>query len=231
MLLFIGKTILLYFITIIIIRLMGKSAFAQLTAHDLAGIFFVISLATGPVVTNDFLQSITGLAVVGMIHIGFSRLMLFNILNRIFVGKPTIVIKHGKLIRENLKGSHFTLSELLSEVREKGYPDISLIDYAIIEPSGGISIVPQQDIAPVTPAHLNIETSYHGLPIAVIIEGRIHHRNLKLIDKDEQWLNKELSNAGFSDRSQVFYASVRDDSDSLMIDTGTGNTHAWQNRQ
>lgn len=50
MLLFIGKVIVLYFVTIGVIRMMGKTAFAQLTAHDLAGIFFVISLAAGPVV-------------------------------------------------------------------------------------------------------------------------------------------------------------------------------------
>ncbi|WP_010529963.1 DUF421 domain-containing protein [Lentibacillus jeotgali] len=220
MLLFIGKTILLYFITIIIIRSMGKTAFAQLTAHDLAGIFFVITLATGPVVTENFVYTITGLVVIGFVHIGFSRLMLFNSLNRIFVGKPTIVIKHGKLVRKNLKGSHFTLSELLSEVREKGYPDISLIDYAIIEPSGGISIVPQQDSAPVTPEQLNIETSYHGLPISVIIEGRTQHQNLQLINKDEQWLNEELAENSYPDRNQIFYAAVRDDDYSLMIDTG-----------
>ncbi|GGK04955.1 hypothetical protein GCM10007063_29160 [Lentibacillus kapialis] len=220
---FLLKLILLYFVTIIIIRSLGKSAFAQLTAHDLAGIFFVISLATGPVITDNFGYTITGLIVVGLVHIGFSRLMLFNGLDRIFVGKPTIVIKHGKLVRENLKETHFTLSEILSKVREEGHPDISLIDYAIIEPSGGISIIPHQDIAPVTPAQLDIETSYNGLPIAVVIEGRIQHRNLQLINKDEQWLKGELADAGYPDRSHIFYAAVRDDDYSLMVDTGTGN--------
>ncbi|HLR61753.1 MAG TPA: DUF421 domain-containing protein [Lentibacillus sp.] len=223
MLLFIGKIVLLYFITIIIIRSMGKSAFAQLTAHDLAGIFFVITLATGPVVTENLVYTVTGLVVVGIVHIGFSRLMLFNGLNRIFVGKPTIVIKHGKFVRKNLKRSQFTLSELLSEVREKGYPDISLIDYAIIEPNGGISIVPQQSIAPVTPKQLEIETSYHGLPIAVIIEGKIQQQNLQLINKNEQWLRQELADAGYPDRRQIFYAAVRDDDYSLIIDTGKGS--------
>ncbi|SFA82961.1 Uncharacterized membrane protein YcaP, DUF421 family [Lentibacillus halodurans] len=227
---FIGKTILLYFITIMIIRTMGKSAFAQLTAHDLAAIFFVISLATGPVVTENLVQTITGLVVIGLVHIGFSRLMLFNRLNKIFVGKPTVVIKHGSLIQENLKGSHFTLSELLSEVREKGYPDISIIDYGIIEPNGGISIVPKQEIAPVTPEQLDVETSYQGLPIAVIIEGRTQHQNLELINKDEQWLDKKLAAAGYPDRNQIFYAAVRDGDDSLLIDTGAGSNRNGQNK-
>ncbi len=125
MLLFIGKVIVLYFVTIGVIRMMGKTAFAQLTAHDLAGIFFVISLAAGPVVKKSFTYTIVGLLVVGLVHIGFSKLMLVNWLNRIFIGKPTIIIKHGKLIKANLQWSAFSLPEMLSEVREKGYPDIT----------------------------------------------------------------------------------------------------------
>ncbi|SFD39400.1 Uncharacterized membrane protein YcaP, DUF421 family [Lentibacillus persicus] len=223
MLLFIGKTLLLYFITITIIRLMGKSAFAQLTAHDLAGIFFVITLASGPIITDDVVRTVAGLAVVVLAHIGFSRMMLINRLRKMFIGEPTIVIKHGKIVRKNLKRTHFTLSELLSEVREKGYPDISSIDYAIIEPNGGIGVVPSQVHAPVTPEQLQIDTSYAGIPVAVIIEGKIMQQNLKLINKDEGWLKRKLGEAGCPDQNRIFYAAVRERDYSLIIDTGEGS--------
>src|SRR5699024_4184345 len=122
MILYIGKAILLYIVTIIIIRIMGKSAFAQLTAHDLAGIFFVVSLAVSSLVAKDLTHTIIGIIVIGLVHITFSKLTLINRLNTIFIGKPTIVIKHGKLIKANLKRSHITLVGLLSAIREKGYP-------------------------------------------------------------------------------------------------------------
>lgn len=222
MVVYIGKIIMLYLLTIIIIRLMGKSAFAQLTAHDLAGVFFVVSLAAGPLVTNSFTNAITGLLVIGTIHIILSKLTLVNWLNKFFIGQPTIVIKHGKLIKANLKRSHFTLTGLLSSIREKGYSDISNIDYAIIEPSGEISILLKQEFSPVTPMHLNMETKYQGLPIAVIIEGTVQYHNLQLMNKSEQWLKNRLEAVGYPYQKTIFYAAVRDTDHLLTIDNGSG---------
>lgn len=202
---------------------MGKTAFAQLTAYDLTAIFFVITLAVGPLVTEKITYSIAGMIAVGAVHIGFSKLSLFNRLNKVFIGQPTIVIKHGKLIRTNLKRSRITLVELLSGIREKGYPDLTRIDYAIIEPNGGISILPKQDVAPVTPKQLGIKTTYQGLPIAVIIEGEIQYKNLKLINKSEKWLKNELSRVGCPDQKNIFYATVTENDYLLTIDSGEGS--------
>ncbi|GAB4073977.1 DUF421 domain-containing protein [Barrientosiimonas marina] len=224
MLWLIGKTVFLYFIVIIIIRLLGKSAFAQLTAHDMAGIFFVITIASGPIVTDHFGHTITALVTVSLVHIGISRLMLLNRLKKLFIGEPAIVIKHGNLVKENLQHFHITLSELLSELREKGYPDIASIDYAIIEPYGGISIVPKQEVRPVTSDQLNLAVSYQGLPITVIVEGSIQQQNLTLINRDKQWLMHELEKAGFSGPGTIFYGAVREFNHSLVIDDGTGDT-------
>ncbi|GAB3059639.1 DUF421 domain-containing protein [Virgibacillus ainsalahensis] len=222
MLLYVGKVILIYIVTITIIRLMGKSAFAQLTAHDLAGVFFVVSLASGPLVTKNLTYAIIGLLVVGIVHITFTKLTLVNRLSKIFIGQPTIVVKHGKLIKANLKRSHITLAGLLSSIREKGYSNLTNINYAIIEPSGEISILPKQEVAPVTPEQLNMETVHQGLPVAVIIEGKIQYQNLKRINKDERWLKKELASAGHPDQNNIFYAAVRENDDLLMIDNGEG---------
>ncbi|GAA0614125.1 DUF421 domain-containing protein [Virgibacillus siamensis] len=223
MLLFIGKVLLIYIISIIAIRLMGKTAFAQLTAHDLTGIFFVVSLAAGPLFTRNILHAVVGITVVVLIHITFSRLTLINKLNKPFIGQPTIVVKHGKLIKNNLKKSTFTLEELLSNLREKGYPDLATIEFVLIEANGGISILPKQEAAPVTPGQLGIETEFQGMPVSVIVEGKIQHRNLKLIHKNEQWLRKELQEAGYIRLDQIFYATVRDSSHQLTVDTGEGN--------
>lgn len=225
MILYIGKVILIYILTIIIIRLLGKSAFAQLTAHDLAGVFFVVSIAIGPVVTDNLAYAIVALIAIGTIHIIFSKLTLINRLNKYFIGQPTIVIKHGKLIKRNLKQSRFALAELLSSLREKGYSTIDSIEYAIIEPSGEISILPKPEDAPVTPKQLDMAAPYQGLPLAAIVEGKIQHQNLKLINKDVQWLRKELTSAGYSDERNIFYAVLQDNNHLLTIDNGEGDVH------
>ncbi|TCP27040.1 uncharacterized membrane protein YcaP (DUF421 family) [Scopulibacillus darangshiensis] len=230
MLLFIGKAMLLYILTIIAIRLMGKTAFAQLTAHDLTGIFFVATLAIGPLVTRNFTYAIVAVFMIAVLHIVFSKLMLFNLLNQTFIGHPTIVIKHGKIVKENLKRSRFTLAGLLSGIREKGYPDLAVIEYALLEPNGEISVFPKQTAAPVTPIQLGIKPEYQGLPIAVIIEGKIQQRNLSLINKDEQWLMNELKKEGYKDHRRIFYAAIRDNHQLLTIDNGDGDKAATDDK-
>jgi uncharacterized membrane protein YcaP (DUF421 family) len=223
MFLFIGKAIILYFLAIGIIRLMGKSAFAQVTAHDLIGIFFVITLAMGPLANDKFIYAVCGLITISILHIILSRLALVNTLNRLFIGKPMYIIKHGKLIRKNLKRAHFTLAAVLSILREKGYPDITAIEYAFIEPSGEISVIPKPQAAPVTPAQLGIEAESSGIPVAVIVEGKIQHRNLQYINKDAAWLEKELETSGHPDLDTIFYAAVYDHAGHLQtIDSGEG---------
>ncbi|WP_077325640.1 DUF421 domain-containing protein [Virgibacillus siamensis] len=224
MMLFIGQVILIYIITIIAIRLLGKATFAQLTAHDLTGIFFVVSLAAGPLFTASIFKAVAGIVTVVIIHIIFSRLTLVNKLNKPFIGHPTIVVKHGKLIKNNLKRSRFTLVELLSNLREKGYPDITSIEFALIETNGNISILPRQEMSPVTPKQLGIETDFQGMPMAVVIEGEIQHQNLKLIGKNRDWLVNELQATGYKDFNRIFYAAVRDSTNSLTVDTGEGDS-------
>jgi uncharacterized membrane protein YcaP (DUF421 family) len=72
---------------------------------------------------------------------------------------------------------------------------------------------------------MNLHPSYEGLPIAVIIEGRIQKKNLSLIEKDEQWLVQQLKERGFTHVDHIFYAAVRDTDHSLTIDNGEGEAN------
>ncbi|MDQ7861057.1 DUF421 domain-containing protein [Peribacillus frigoritolerans] len=87
-----------------------------------------------------------------------------------FIGHPSILIKHGKISKKDLRKTRFSLVELLSTIRAAGYPNIRDIDYVILEPNGELSILPNQSVVNLTPRHLNIETDYQGLPIAMVVE-------------------------------------------------------------
>ncbi|XEC95658.1 DUF421 domain-containing protein [Paenibacillus tarimensis] len=222
MLLYIGKVIMLYSVSVIVIRLLGKAAFAQLTSHDLTAIIFLATLGVHPLLEESLGRVFAGIVVVTLLHILFTRLVLFRWLSRLLIGQPSILIKHGRFIKTNLLRSRFSLVELLATLRAGGYPDIKDVEYAILEPNGEISIVPVKDAAAVTPRHLNLKMEYQGLPIAVIVEGKVQRKNLALIGKDEIWLRQELQMAGHPDTRDVFYAAIRDSDHSLTIDTGQG---------
>ena len=217
MILFLGKLILLFIIFIISVRFLGKAALAQLTAFDFGAIIFITYLAFGPIDVKGPIQGIVGMIVITLLHFLISKLNLYKWFNHIITGEPTILIKHGKLIPNNLKRTRYSLMELLSTIRAAGVPDIEDIEYAILEPNGEITILPQVDLVPVTPRLLKINTEYKGLPIAVILEGKIQHKNLELIHKDETWLFSELEKKGYNKIKNIIYASVRDTNQSLNI--------------
>lgn len=222
MLLYLGKLLLLFVLTIIVIRVMGKAALAQLAPHDIAAIVFIVTIAVGPITTDKLGRAIIGLIAVAACHILFSRLALFRWLNQLIIGQPTILIKHGKILKSNLKRSRYSLIELLASIRKAGYPDIHDVKYAILEPTGDISVLPKNNVVSVTPRHLNLDVKYEGIPISVIIEGRIQHKNLNLINKDRNWLEKQIESMGVTNLNKVFYATVKDTDHSVVIDTGEG---------
>lgn len=92
-----------------------------------------------------------------------------------------------------------------------------------MEPTGEISSVPVKDVVAVTPRHLNLKMEYQGLPISVIVEGKIQRQNLQLIGRDEQWLKQQLETSGHKKITDIFYAAIRDSDHSLTIDTGGGD--------
>ncbi|WP_336866996.1 DUF421 domain-containing protein [Peribacillus frigoritolerans] len=217
---FIGKLILLFGLVILAMRCMGKTVLAQLTPPDLAAIVFLVTLSVSPIKANGFGQTIAGIITIVIMYLLFSKLSLFRWLNRMFIGQPSILIKHGKISKKDLRKTRFSLVELLSTIRAAGYPNIRDIDYVILEPNGELSILPNQSVVNLTPRHLNIETDYQGLPSAMVVEGKIQHKNLKLIQKDEKWLQDELTNKGFRQINNIFYAAVTDRDHSLIVDTG-----------
>jgi uncharacterized membrane protein YcaP (DUF421 family) len=224
MFIFVGKLILLFGLVVLALRCMGKTVLAQLTPPDLAAIVFLVTLSVSPIKVNGIGQTIIGIIIIVVMYFLFSKLSLFRWLNRLFIGHPSILIKHGKISKKELRKTRFSLVELLSAIRAAGYPNILDLDYVILEPNGVLSILPNQAVVNLTPRHLSIETDYQGLPIAVIVEGKIQHKNLKLIQKDEKWLQEELVNKGFHQLNNIFYAAVSDKDHSLIIDIGNQNS-------
>jgi len=214
---FLVKLILIYIVFIVAIKILGKSALAQLTPHDFGAILFLSYLSFGSIKVKGVMEGIIGIIIITCVHLVISKLSLLNWLNPFIIGKPTILIKHGKIIYINLRESRYPLSELLSNLRTSGYPDIQDIEYAILEATGEISILPRKELVPVTPKDLHMKVEYHGLPIAVVIEGKVQKRNLKLINKNEEWLKQELKVQGYHQIKHIFYASVRDADHSLNV--------------
>lgn len=211
------KLVGLFILVFIVMRLLGKTLLSQWTAYDLVTIIFLSYAALESVKIHSFLHATICIISIGILYIIISKLSMFQFLSSLIIGEPTILIKQGEIIQKNLKQIRYSLVELLSATRSFGYPDIKDIEYAILEPNGKISVIPRKELQPLTVEHFHFDVEYKGLPLALILEGRIQKRNLALIDKDEKWLQNKLKEKGFENDKLIYYAYIKDNEDLLTI--------------
>jgi uncharacterized membrane protein YcaP (DUF421 family) len=216
------KIFIMYLITIFIMRLMGKSTIIQMTPYDLVAIIIVGTVASEPLISTKFLPTLYALAILIGLHILFSYLTLKQWGNRLFLGEPTLLIKNGEILEDNLEKSRLSVGQLLSILRSKGFPNIADVDYAMLEPIGEVSLIPKAENTPVTVQHLEISIDDEGLPISVIIDGKIQYRNLKLLGKSKEWLLEHLKSQRIKEKD-IIYAYVNEKTKKLNIVRRTNN--------
>lgn len=212
------KTAILFATGILLMRVMGKAAITQLTPYDLMAIIIIGTVVAEPLINTKLKPTLIVLGALLVLYIIFSELSLNQFFNKILLGRPTILIKHGKIIEENIEKEKISLIQLTAILRVNGYPKVNDIEYAILEPTGEISILPKADIRSVTPSDLGINVEYEGLPIGVIIDGKIQRKNLKLINKDEEWLKNKMREEGIDNIKNIIYAYASDEKDEIAFD-------------
>jgi uncharacterized membrane protein YcaP (DUF421 family) len=188
------------------IRLLGKTALAQLTPHDFGAIIFLAYIACAPITNLSYKKACIAIIALVIVHLVISKLNLINRLTKFIIGNPVEFIQHGKINISNLKKQRYPLSELLSAIRTAGFPSVDQIEYAILEPNGNMSVIPKPEYAPLSKYLLHSSEDSQPLPISLILEGKIQHQQLKKLNRSNEWLMEQLRNKGVNDVNNVFYA-------------------------
>lgn len=185
----------------LVTKLIGKKQVSQLSLFD-----YVIGISIGnfsaEMVMNleiNFLNGILSIMTFGLVAYLVSYTTMHSMtLRRIIIGNPTILIQNGKIIEKNLRKTLIDVNDLLEQCRNNGTFDISEIEFAIMEANGKISILLKKENLPVTLKDMNLK-GRNGLCANVIIDGNIMKNNLKNMNKDVEWLLKELKVKGKKD--------------------------------
>ena len=190
------RTIILYLVLILVIRLMGKRQIGEMEPAEFVVTMLVANLAAIPM-QDGGIPLLTGLipilTVLG-VELVLSWLMLQSgPLRRLFCGKPILLIDNGKLLQGNLRLTRVTLDELMGKLREKDVLDISQVQYAILETDGNVSVFPYPQFQPASAKDAGVEVKVQSMPIVVAEDGRMFPENLKKAGKSEKWVEEMLS--------------------------------------
>lgn len=205
---------------VFVTRLVGKSQVGQLTISDYVNGIVIGSIAAGLATDLSVNPSyyILGLAVFTALTISMQYTGLkYRPARKFFGDEPTVVIHNGQIMEKSMARMRFNVDDLMMQLREKGYFNIADVEFAIAEPSGGLSVLPKSQKMPLTPEDLSVPTSYKGVPSELVVDGVVIKQNLYQNNLTEEWLLKELEKQGIYSLKEVVFASL-DTEGKLYVD-------------
>ncbi len=208
-----------FFWLLLMTKLMGQREIGQMTLFDFAAAVTIGSITGGALSssTSSLVGSMIALTTFAAIDIAISiGVLKMPKLRRVLQEEPLVLVQNGQLLEDTMRRTRFNLDNLMSQLRQKNYPNLADIEFAILEPSGKISVIPKSQARPVTPKDLGIGTTYEGMPTVLIEDGKIAHDNLRENGLDSSWLNAQLALYGTKDPSEVM-AAVLDTQGKLYV--------------
>ncbi len=195
------RSIILYIIILIVMRLMGKREIGQLQPFELVIAIMIADLASIPMTEAGIpiWSGIIPILALLIMHLIISMINMKSIkIREIVCGKPTILIYRGKIDEQMLKRERFTINELEERLRGNNINNIGDVEYAILETSGQLTVIQKPNKRNTIPEDFNIMPDYEGISYDLVIDGVIMRDNLQKIGKNYEWLKKSVKKFGFN---------------------------------
>ncbi|QZY54156.1 DUF421 domain-containing protein [Crassaminicella profunda] len=205
------RTILALMFLFIATKILTKRSLAKLTYFDYLAMATLGTLA-GNLAFNvkvkiiDFIISMT--VVTLMVYLASYISLKSKSLRKYLAGEPTILIKNGKILENNMSKLKYSYDYLIQQLRQEKVFDISHVEFAILESNGELSIQLKSQNRPVTPKDLNIHTSYEGIATEIILDGKLIENNIRLNNITKDWIDNELKKRGIEDIKEVAFAAL-----------------------
>ena len=198
------RTLILYIVIMVAMRIMGKRQVGDMQPSDLVVSLLISEIAAMPIDNIDR-PIVNGIIAVFLLVFLETALACISLksgkLRRVVNGAPVIIINRGKVNRASLKRLRITTDELLETLRSQGDFDISTVQYAIIEPNGQLSV---------------LEKSGGSLAVPVICDGKMQTHFMESAGISKHEVNSALKKRGIS-AEDVFIMTLDVDGKAFII--------------
>lgn len=145
------RPLVIYIILLVIFRISGKRTLSNMSSFDMVLLLIISETVQEALLDND--RSLTH-AIILIITLIMTDVVIsvikqkFKRVEKILEGTPTIIVEHGKLLKDRMDRARIGEDEILEAARElQGLERIDQIKYAVLEKSGGITIIPKEKSA------------------------------------------------------------------------------------
>lgn len=204
------RSLVIFLLTFLLIRLMGKRQASQLTFFDLVvGIVVgVMAAAISLSLVPNLVNGIIALAVwTGIPILVYYLSLKYKTVKDFYQGKETILIKNGKVLEDKLLETRLSGEDLLSQLRKKNIFRFADVEFAVLEPDGELSVFPQKDKQTLTAETMGLKVANESVPQTVMLDGNILDGPLTAMGLNRNWLHTELEKVGIAPEN-IFLAQV-----------------------
>jgi uncharacterized membrane protein YcaP (DUF421 family) len=142
------RGIAIYTILLVIVRFSGRRTLAQMTAFDFVLLLIIGEATQQALLGNDFsvINAYIVIATLMTLELGLSLVKeWWPKLDPLLDSVPVIIVEHGKLLEDRIANERVDLNDVMAAAREHhGLERLEQVKYAVLERSGGISIVPAE---------------------------------------------------------------------------------------
>lgn len=229
------RTIFLYVLVVIVMRLMGKRQIGELQPYEFVITIMISDLAALPMQDTrlPLLLGIIPIITLLFVKTLLTQLQLKSQLARkVIEGEPCIMVCKGKVNFKALKKQQINLDELMEELRLAGYFDLNGFEYAILENNGQLSFLESQPSSNSNSSSFAVNTTCGGststssgessnptnnkkeikynkkpqLPIIYVLDGKINKNALTTSGKNRFWIKNELKKHEINNIDNVLLA-------------------------
>ncbi len=217
------RTVIIYVIVTITMRIMGKRQLGELDVGELVITILLSEIATTPITNPEtpVVEALIPIVTLAALEI-LTSVMILKVpgVKGILSSKPAVLVCRGRIDNNMMKKVRISLEELVSQIRQNGIFDLDEVDYAILEENGKMSVIPKNANRQPDKQDMGVECADNGLMHIVISDGHINSHSLGLIKKDRAWLEGKLGRLGVSIKD-IFCMTV-DDAGKIFIQRHDG---------
>ncbi|EJL31229.1 DUF421 domain-containing protein [Brevibacillus sp. BC25] len=212
------RTLFSYFFLLILVRLMGKRELGKLSVFDVVISIMLAEMAALAIedVDKPALRFYLPMLLIALLEVAFAYLSLKSKKFRDTVdGSADLIIENGQIREQAMRRNRLNMDDLMVHLRQKDVKNIADVEFALLEPTGQMSVFLKEQKDKVTREDLSLmmkpqvgPVSYKGLPIPLILDGKVRTEALNKIGQNQLWLKREIRKYGIKDIREVSFCSI-----------------------
>ena len=187
------RTVIVFLVLLIIMRLMGKRQIGEMQPFELVITLLISELACIPM-ADASVPLLYGIVSVVTIFVLHELVTLIDLKGKPFKallsGKPGVVVNKNGIDAYELKRNRLDVSDLIESLRTAGYFSLDSIDYALYESNGTFSALPKKDY----------EEKQTSLPLVILSSGKFDEKNLQFSGLSAEFFRSILREQGVKEK-------------------------------